>query len=109
VAAAETRFRRFDLAAQVFEAAGGLMGQSRTTVPVLSRRQVRRPPRWRPSVLAVDAELLDEELEQPVTYHRLDHMLVYGEQHLRWVLTDYARHCDAHRAYQSLGQRPRAA
>jgi putative transposase len=36
----------------------------------------------------------------------LDHLLIHGEQHLRRVLDDYARHYNAHRAHQSLGQRP---
>jgi putative transposase len=36
----------------------------------------------------------------------LDHLLIYGEQHLRRVLADYERHYNAHRAHQSRGQRP---
>jgi putative transposase len=36
----------------------------------------------------------------------LDHLLIYGEQHLRQVLTDYERHYNAHRAHQSRDQRP---
>jgi transposase InsO family protein len=36
----------------------------------------------------------------------LDHLLIYGEQHLRRVLTDYERHYNAHRAHQSRDQRP---
>jgi transposase InsO family protein len=36
----------------------------------------------------------------------LDHLLIYGEQHLRRVLADYERHYNAHRAHQSRDQRP---
>ena len=36
----------------------------------------------------------------------LDHLLIYGEQHLRRVLTDYERHYNGHRAHQSRDQRP---
>ena len=36
----------------------------------------------------------------------LDHLLVYGEQHLRRTLTEYARHYNEHRPHQSLEQRP---
>jgi hypothetical protein len=36
----------------------------------------------------------------------LDHLLVYGEQHLRRILTEYARHYNEHRPHQSREQRP---
>src|SRR5450755_2206941 len=36
----------------------------------------------------------------------LDHLLIYGEQHLRSVLADYARHYNAHRPHQARQQRP---
>ena len=36
----------------------------------------------------------------------LDHLLIYGEQHLRRVLTEYARHYNEHRPHQSREQRP---
>jgi transposase InsO family protein len=36
----------------------------------------------------------------------LDHLLIYGEQHLRRTLTEYARHCNEHRPHQSRQQRP---
>jgi hypothetical protein len=36
----------------------------------------------------------------------LDHLLIYGEQHPRRLLTDYERHYNAHRAHQPRDQRP---
>jgi transposase InsO family protein len=36
----------------------------------------------------------------------LDHLLIYGEQHLRRVLAEYAQHYNEHRPHQSRGQRP---
>jgi len=36
----------------------------------------------------------------------LDRLLIYGEQHLRRTLTEYARHCNEHRPHQSRQQRP---
>jgi putative transposase len=36
----------------------------------------------------------------------LDHLLIYGEHHLRQILTDYSRHYNDHRPHQSRKQRP---
>ena len=36
----------------------------------------------------------------------LDQLLIYGEQHLRRTLTEYARHYNEHRPHQSREQRP---
>jgi transposase InsO family protein len=36
----------------------------------------------------------------------LDHLLIYGEQHLRQILTEYAQHYNDHRPHQSREQRP---
>jgi putative transposase len=36
----------------------------------------------------------------------LDHLLIYGERHLRQILAEYARHYNEHRPHQSRGQRP---
>jgi putative transposase len=35
-----------------------------------------------------------------------DHLLIYGERHLRRVLTEYARHYNEHRPHRSRKQRP---
>jgi len=37
---------------------------------------------------------------------RLDHVLILGEQHLREVLAEYARHYNSDRPYQGLRQEP---
>jgi putative transposase len=36
----------------------------------------------------------------------LDHLLIYGEQHLRRILAEYSRHYNGHRPHQSREQRP---
>lgn len=36
----------------------------------------------------------------------LDHLLIYGERHLQWILAEYIRHYNEHRPHQSRGQRP---
>jgi putative transposase len=36
----------------------------------------------------------------------LDHLLIYGERHLRQTLTEYVRHYNEHRPHQSREQRP---
>lgn len=36
----------------------------------------------------------------------LDHLLIYGERHLRRTLAQYLRHYNEHRPHQSRGQRP---
>ncbi|WP_157255024.1 integrase core domain-containing protein [Nonomuraea typhae] len=35
-----------------------------------------------------------------------DHMLIYGERHLRSVLNEYLDHYNGHRPHQARGQRP---
>ena len=36
----------------------------------------------------------------------LDHLLIYGERHLRQILAEYSRHYNEHRPHQSREQRP---
>jgi transposase InsO family protein len=36
----------------------------------------------------------------------LDHLLIFGEQHLRKILAEYARHYNDHRPHQARSQRP---
>ncbi len=36
----------------------------------------------------------------------LDHLLIYGERHLRQILAGYSRHYNEHRPHQSREQRP---
>ena len=36
----------------------------------------------------------------------LDHLLIYGERHLRQILAEYSRHYNEHRPHQSRKQRP---
>jgi hypothetical protein len=51
-------------------------------------------------------ELLRRTIVGTLRRECLDHLLIYGERHLRQVLAEYERHYNGHRAHQSRGQRP---
>ena len=38
----------------------------------------------------------------------LDHFVVFGERHLRHILTEYAEHFNCERPHQAVGNRPPA-
>ena len=63
-------------------------------------RIIRTPPR------SPRANSFAERYVGTLRRECLDHLLIYGEQHLRRILAEYARHYNEHRPHQSREQRP---
>ena len=63
-------------------------------------RIIRTPPR------SPRANSFAERYVGTLRRECLDHLLIYGEQHLRRILAEYSRHYNAHRPHQSREQRP---
>ena len=63
-------------------------------------RIIRTPPR------SPQANCFAERYVGTLRRECLDHLLIYGEQHLRRTLAEYSRHYNAHRPHQSRDQRP---
>jgi len=63
-------------------------------------RIIRTPPR------SPQASYFAERYVGTLRRECLDHLLIYGEQHLRRTLAEYSRHYNAHRPHQSRDQRP---
>src|SRR6266436_2271011 len=61
---------------------------------------IRTPPR------SPQANCFAERYVGTLRRECLDHLLIYGEQHLRRTLAEYSRHYNAHRPHQSRDQRP---
>lgn len=58
------------------------------------------------TLLAWHRRLIKNKWTDPNTTGRLDYLLIYGERHLRRILTEYSRHYNGHRPHQSRDQRP---
>jgi putative transposase len=63
-------------------------------------RIIRNPPR------SPRANSFAERYVGTLRRECLDHLLIYGEPHLRRILAEYSRHYNAHRPHQSREQRP---
>src|ERR1022692_4599246 len=57
-------------------------------------------------VLSPRANSFAERYVETLRRECLDHLLIYGERHLRQILAEYSRHYNEHRPHQSREQRP---
>jgi putative transposase len=49
-----------------------------------------------------------ERFVQTITCECFNHFIVFGEDHLRYLVTEYVRHYNTHRPHQGLGNKPLA-
>jgi transposase InsO family protein len=58
------------------------------------------------SACATNQNAVAERFVQSVQHECLDHFVVFGEAHLRHILSEYLAYYHQHRPHQGLGNRP---